>query len=81
MRTYNILKEKARRFEEDPEIQGILQEVQGRNPEFERHLGDYSPQKARALKRVRFDIDRMGAQGLGYERLDQLLAELLFGVR
>ena len=81
MRTYNILKEKAERFEEDPEIQGILQEIRGRNPEFERHLGDFSPEKARALKRVRFDIDRMGAQGLGYERLDQLLAELLLGVR
>ncbi len=81
MRTYNILKEKAVCFREDPEVQTLLKEIEGQNPEFEKHLGAYSRQKARALKRVRFDIDRMAARGLQYERLDQLLAELLLGVR
>ncbi|MDP6780025.1 MAG: xylose isomerase [Candidatus Latescibacteria bacterium] len=81
MRTYSILREKAQRFEEDAEIQGLLSEINGRNAEFEKHLGKYSRRKAQALKRARFDIDGMARQGHGYERLDQLLAELLFGVR
>lgn len=81
MRTYNILKEKAARFEEDAEIQGILKGIEGQNKEFEKHLGKFSKKKAQALKRARFDIDAMAKPGLGYEHLDQLLTELLLGVR
>lgn len=81
MRTYNILREKVRRFEEDAEIQGILDEINGQNTDFNKHLGAYSRRKAQALKRVNFDIDTMGRVGSRYEALDQLLAELLLGVR
>ncbi len=81
MRTYNILKEKAAQFEADAEIQGILKEIENQNPEYEQHLGKYSREKSQALKQVQFDIDAMGRVGLGYERLDQLLAELMLGVR
>ena len=81
MRTYNILREKAAQFEADAEIQGILRDLANQNPEYEQHLGAYSREKAQALKRVPFDIDAMGRVGLGYERLDQLLAEVLLGVR
>lgn len=81
MRTYNILREKAAQFEADAEIQGILRGLANQNPEYGQHLGKYSREKARVLQRVRFDIDAMGRVGLGYERLDQLLAEVLLGVR
>ncbi len=81
MRTYNILREKAAQFEADAEIQGILKEIGNQNPEYEQHLGKYSREKSQALKQVQFDIDAMGRVGLGYERLDQLLAELMLGVR
>ena len=81
MRTYNILKEKTAQFEADAEIQGILQKIGNQNPEYEQHLGKYSREKSQALKQEQFDIDEMGRIGLGYERLDQLLAELLLGVR
>ena len=81
MRSYNILREKVARFREDEEIQGILSTIASQNPEFEKHLGKYSRQKSQALKRVNFDIDSMGKVGMEYERLDQLLAELLLGVR
>ena len=81
MRTYNILRDKAAQFEADAEIQGILKEIGNQNPEYEQHLGKYSRKKSQALKQVQFDIDAMGRIGLGYERLDQLLAELLLGVR
>lgn len=81
MRTYNILRRKAQLLKEDAEIQGLLAEIQNLNPDYEKHLGAYSPDKARSLKRTRFDLDKMAAKGLGYERLDQLLAELLLGAR
>ena len=81
MRTYNILREKVKRFQGDEEIQEIIETIESLNPEFEKHLGKYSRKKAQALKRVKFDIDAMGKVGLGYERLDQLLAELLLGMR
>jgi xylose isomerase len=81
MRTYNILKEKALRFSEDPEVQDMLKDMVGQNASFEKHLGKYSRKKAQSLKRTKFDVDEMGAKGLGHERLDQILAELLLGVR
>ena len=81
MRSYNILREKVHRFQLDDEIQGILSEIANQNPEYEKHLGKYSRAKSQSLKRAKFDIDSMGKIGLGYERLDQLLTELLLGVR
>ena len=47
---------------------------------FEKHLGKYSRKKAQSLKRTKFDVDEMGVKGLGHERLDQILAELLICV-
>jgi xylose isomerase len=81
MRSYNILREKAKRFQKDPDIQEILAKIASQNPDFEKHLGKYSRQKSQTLKRTKFDVDAMGEVGLEYERLDQLLMELLMGVR
>jgi xylose isomerase len=77
MRTYLIMKEKARQFNADPEIQALLAEI---------NAGDqtplaYSKDAADALKQQTFDRKALGARGLGYERLDQLTVELLLGVR
>ncbi|MEE2754838.1 MAG: xylose isomerase [Candidatus Latescibacterota bacterium] len=73
MRSYNILREKSKRFQEDWEIQEILAKIATLNADYEKHLGKYSRQKAQTLKRTKFDIDAMGKVGLKYERLDQLL--------
>jgi xylose isomerase len=43
--------------------------------------GIYSAEKATALKGYKFVRQALGARGLGYERLDQLVVELLLGVR
>ena len=43
--------------------------------------GPYSPDKAAALKAFKFDRSRLAARGMGYERLDQLVFDLLMGVR
>jgi xylose isomerase len=81
MRTYLILKEKAARWNTDPEIQALLEEIEADDGSTDAFKGAYSPQKAIALKAAHFDRLALGARGLGYERLDQLTNELLLGVR
>ncbi|KPL87614.1 xylose isomerase [Ardenticatena maritima] len=81
MRTYLILKEKAARFNADPEIQALLADINADDAENSQFLGAYSASKATALKAKAFDREAMGARGLRYERLDQLTVEVLLGVR
>ncbi|MCS6830332.1 MAG: xylose isomerase [bacterium] len=80
MRTYLILKEKARQFNEHPAIQELLAQVQPRDAELESLMSRYSPQNAQVLRQKQFDIEAMGKKGLGYEKLDQLVIDLLLGV-
>jgi len=81
MRTYLVLKEKARRFNADPEIKALLAEINADDPAMTSFLGKYTHDKAAALKVYSFDRVAMGQRGLKYERLDQLLFDLLMGVR
>ena len=81
MRSYLILKEKARQFDEDPEIQAALQAYRVQDGELESLSRAFSPEKAAALKSRSFDRAALGARGLGLEQLDQLTVELLLGVR
>jgi xylose isomerase len=77
MRTYLILKEKARRFAEDGEIQGLLSQIRAQDAATE----PYSREAAQALGARDFDRQALGARGQPYEALDQLVIELLLGVR
>jgi xylose isomerase len=79
MRTYLILKEKAKRFNADKEIQTILKELA--DTRGEALIPVYSRAAADALKKRSFDRAAIAAKGLAYERLDQLLIDLLLGVR
>jgi xylose isomerase len=79
MRTYNILKEKARRFNADPEIQGILAGI--RATDGADWLGSYSRERAERLRSDSIDIEEHARRGLHYEKLDQLTTELLLGIR
>ncbi|MET0556957.1 MAG: xylose isomerase, partial [Vicinamibacteria bacterium] len=81
MRTYLILKEKARRFAEDKEIQAILSEIGANVTKDDHGLGKFSKDGAAKLKSATFDVDAIAKKGLGYERLDQLVIDLLLGVR
>jgi xylose isomerase len=80
MRTYLILKEKARQFNEHRAIQELLAQIQPRDAELESLMSHYSPQNAQALRQKQFDIDALGKKGLNYEKLDQLVIDLLLGV-
>jgi xylose isomerase len=44
-------------------------------------MGQYSAEKAGALRAHTFDRAALGRRGQPYERLDQLVVELLLGVR
>jgi len=81
MRTYLILKEKAERFNANPEIQALLAEINADEGAMEPYQGAYTPSKAAGLRDHSFDRRALGARGLPYERLDQLTVELLLGVR
>jgi xylose isomerase len=81
MRTYLILKEKARQFNADPEIQGILQQVTADPDNLSGLLGAYSKENADKISALRVDRVAYGAKGLPYEKLDQLTTELLLGIR
>lgn len=81
MRTYLILKEKARQWNADAEIQALVQEINADDGSSPAWSGGYSADKASALKAHTFDRLALGARGLPYERLDQLTVELLLGTR
>jgi len=81
MRTYLILKEKAARFNADPEIQALLAEINADDGALAPLCGAYTPEKAAALKAQPFDRRALAGRGLHYERLDQLTIDLLLGVR
>ena len=81
MRTYLILKEKAKQWKQDKEIQALLAEVNSDREKVSPLLGAFSPEKAASLKAKTFDREALGARGLSYERLDQLTVEILLGVR
>jgi len=81
MRTYLILKEKGRQFAEDAEIQAVLKELTVEDGALEGLATGYSAEKARKLGERRFDREEIGRHRLPYERLDQLVIDLLLGVR
>jgi xylose isomerase len=80
MRTYLILKEKARQMAEDREIQALLAQIKADDGSLARYQGAYSRETAAALQAETFDRRALGQRGQPYERLDQLVVELLLGV-
>lgn len=80
MRTYLILKEKAARFDADPEIRQLLAELRARGGAPGERTA-FTPERARELKEQAFDLPAIRRQGYAYERLDQLTMEILLGVR
>jgi xylose isomerase len=78
MRNYLILREKARAFRADPEVQEALR--QARLDELATPtLAD--GETVDQLRAESFDPDAAAERGMGFERLDQLALEHLYGVR
>jgi xylose isomerase len=81
MRNYLILKDKARQFNEDAEIQALLTEIHATPAEYAEPLGNYSRATADRVKALTLDRVELAGKLLPYERLDQLTMDILFGVR
>jgi xylose isomerase len=79
MRNYLVLREKARAFRADPQVQEAL--AASRVPE----LAEPTLAPGESLDDFRsddsFDVEAAGRRGMGYERLDQLAMDHLFGIR
>ena len=80
MRTYLALAEKARRFNEDAEIQAALEDTKV-GELAEATVEPYSPEAVDALLAEQHDLDALGARVCRNERLDQLVIDLLLGLR
>jgi len=81
MRNYLILKDKARQFNEDAEIQALLSEITAAAPEYDDCSGSYTRAKADKIKSSALDRNELAAKKLPYERLDQLTIDIILGVR
>ena len=80
MRSYLILADKARRFDTDADIQDALARIRSSDL----GTGQVDWRDHASLQRLRdetFDEEALTAGGSGHERLDQLVNELLLGVR
>jgi len=75
MRTYLILRERARRWNQDREIQGLLAD------QLPNGAAPYSHAHRDALLGRTFDRAALASKPLSYERLDQLTMEVLLGLR
>ena len=80
MRTYLALAEKARRFDDDAEIQAALEETKVAELA-EPTVGPYSREAVDELLAEQHDLDALGARACRNERLDQLVIDLLLGLR
>jgi xylose isomerase len=81
MKTYLILKEKAKQIDADKEIQGLLKEIKLNDSALEGLTRKYSSANAKKLKEAKLDAAKLAERPLPYERLDQLLQEVILGVR
>jgi xylose isomerase len=79
MRTYLILRDRARRWNADQDVQALLIEMN--NGHGAAPLSQYSEEGRDALRNAPLDRVALAAKGLTYERLDQLTMEVLLGVR
>src|SRR4051812_9789866 len=81
MRTYMILREKAQRWNADPEIQGLVEEVNVQDAALSRLTKKYGSQAAQKLMAAPLDRVELAKARLPYEQLDQLTMEIIMGIR
>jgi xylose isomerase len=81
MRTYKILAEKALMYAADAEIQEASRQAGATDVGTPTVEGGYSPAAVEAIRAESHDLDALGARECRNDRLDQLVTELLLGVR
>lgn len=82
MRTYKILEEKAYEVKANRDVSALLDEIQAGDKAFDKLYKRFSAAAVKKLKAIKFDPDKLArGRRLAYEKLDQILTELLLGVR
>lgn len=81
MRSYKILEDKARRFNRDRKIQGLLGKIRRDDRKLAGLVRNYSGKNARAILDIEFNRKKLADRRLPYEQLDQLVFDLLMGAR
>ncbi|MCG3178905.1 MAG: Xylose isomerase [Phycisphaerae bacterium] len=77
IRNYRLFRDKARQIDADPRIAELLDQIGAASPSL---VGRYSAAEAARIKAMKFDPDALATRRLPYERLDQVLTEILLGV-
>ncbi|MDX6568792.1 MAG: xylose isomerase, partial [Gaiellales bacterium] len=80
-RTYLILREKAQQFAADPQIQEARRAAGAIDLAKPTVDGGFSPAAAERLRAETHDYEALGARETRNDLLDQLVTELLLGVR
>ncbi|MCC7388777.1 MAG: xylose isomerase [Phycisphaerales bacterium] len=80
MRSYLILKEKARRWNADKEIKSLLRKISRASKDIDALTAGFTASRAETLGAMAFDREKLGSRALPYERLDQRTMEILLGV-
>lgn len=81
MRSWKILEHKVKQFNADREIQSLLRQIVREDKELAALTATYSPSNAKKLLEMNFDRQKLAERPLPYEKLDQLVFDLLLGVR
>jgi xylose isomerase len=81
MRSYLVLREKVQRFNADSDIRAMLQQLEVKDGGLGALTSSYTSEHASTLKARSFELDAMSERRLGYQRLDQLVFDVLTGAR
>lgn len=81
MRTYSILREKVAKLNADKEAQDLIKEVHREDAALAKLTVAYSSENAAKLREAKLDPAALAKRRLPYERLDQIVVEVLMGVR
>jgi xylose isomerase len=80
LRMYKIMKAKVEQFNSNKAVQDLLKEIHGASQELKGLTSKYGKEQAAKLKAMTFDPTALASRRLPYEKLDQLLTEVLLGV-
>lgn len=81
MRTYEILADKAKRWNQDKDIQALVRKVTSGDNKVAKLLKSPSKANIKSISQGSFNRSTLVNKRLPYEQLDQLTMELLMGVR
>ncbi len=81
MRTYELLADKAKHWNADPEIQSLISVIDVEDAALSKLTRRYSSNGAQKLLSAPLDRVKLASARLPYERLDQLTMEILMGTR